>query len=358
LLFLNLLWGFWSLLSGIFVQGYLLQNALRTFVFNFYPLYIYIGIGFGRSAAIGFGDFISLWKKLTIIYSVYALCFIVLFNYEIKAFPSKNIDLFNSPSMSPFLPLSILVLWPNLNGRWKWIALIISTGIMLFAVGRAAILGFLGGMLVWFILNLRAAFRGTLKVVVIILILILIGSSINVVGPHDRSLGFDPIYAIARLAATISPQAASELLGQRGYYLDLESWWGTAYWRSYIWGSIIDKLTYEKAWLTGLSHGASLAEMTLDQQDIFTPHNFIFFALFYTGSIGAIIYCMLLIIILKTLFKLNSPILKNISIILFIVTIVLASFGNFLETPFGAVPFYLLNGLFWVIDMRETSNNA
>jgi hypothetical protein len=79
--------------------------------------------------------------------------------------------------------------------------------------------------------------------------------------------------------------------------------------------------------------------------DLRTPHNIFYFALGYSGWVGVCIFFALQISCFMMLWRLYRLTGQAYGLAAWASTIFAAFFGNVLETPSGAIPFYLIIGL-------------
>lgn len=76
-----------------------------------------------------------------------------------------------------------------------------------------------------------------------------------------------------------------------------------------------------------------------------TPHNIFFYALGYGGWIGVALFFLLQVSLARLLLRAYRVTGQPFGLVFWAMSLSLAFFGNFFETPFGAIPFYLLTGL-------------
>ena len=95
----------------------------------------------------------------------------------------------------------------------------------------------------------------------------------------------------------------------------------------------------------GQGAGASLQDLTPDNQEIHTPHNFMIFCIYYEGYAGLAVFCVFLFFLLGEISLVADPPLRNMLRSIYWSTLVIAIMGNCFEGPMGAIPFYLLCGV-------------
>src|SRR5690606_21321487 len=168
----------------------------------------------------------------------------------------------------------------------------------------------------------------------------------------------DPIFPLSRLVATFDEDAAARMLREAGYVAQADQWAytaaGTASWRQTIWEGVVRSLDTTKLQLIGHGHGTDLSRFTPHGEDIRTPHNFVIFAIFYTGAIGLAFFCLLIAGILMRGYYIPDRNMRALLFALVFMMCMLAVVGNMFETPAGAIPFYLLCGIMLGMDYRRT----
>jgi hypothetical protein len=107
--------------------------------------------------------------------------------------------------------------------------------------------------------------------------------------------------------------------------------WRTVWWHA-IWETIHDDRVRT---LIGFGYGFPLGDLVpyMKNSDTRTPHNIFYYTLGYTGWLGV------------TAFEVYNATGQSYGITMWAAGITSATFSNYLETPFQAIPFYLLAGL-------------
>ena len=238
-------------------------------------------------------------------------------------------------------------MWPLLSG-WslRWIMFPLTMVPMFSASGRGTILGFLLGLGVVACGSRKrftfvAAITGSL-----LLLMMVIGPMIK--GSGDRAENFDPVINVAHIIATFDEDAAYKMLLQRGYLGAADEMLvakGTADWRKAIWTNAIKSL--DTTWLMALGHGhgADVQDLTPDGQELHTPHNFVIYAIYYTGVIGLIVFSAMIITLFFSSWRIPDPSVRLLQMSHVAMMCMVAFVGNMFETPIAAVPFYLLSGV-------------
>jgi hypothetical protein len=184
---------------------------------------------------------------------------------------------------------------------------------------------------------------------------------VSVVGPYlpgedGRAENLDPLLVVARLVSTVNPELGRWMLVQRGYTetaKEMQSAQGTAEWRQAIWHNAVDSLDTTGRVLMGEGFGASLAELTPDGADIHSPHNFVIYSLYYTGAIGAGFFLLMLMSLFARVRHVVHTDLRLMLMGAVVAMVMVGAVGNMFETPFAAIPFYLLVGVGIGVDEGE-----
>lgn len=344
---LTLLWGMFELFRTFAQSTYPTIDAIKTFAFNYYPLCIMIGLAYGADMTVD--RFISWWKKFCIYYAAYAVIYPVAAIYDPQLPWNADVAIFGVPSISGLVPVAILALWPYFRDwKWKYPILLMSFMPLMYYPGRGAILGLALGLACVALVSVQ-------RVLVILLGTAALFIAMSVASPMiERALGddapqIDPIRPLARLVATVNEDFAITMLKEAGYVQDAERMAtvaaGTASWRTTIWAGAVDSLDTTTLMLIGQGHGADLGEYTPHGEDIRTPHNYVIYLIFYTGAIGLALFHLLLLGLLSRALSVPNRNFRAMIVGLILLTCMMALVGNLFETPFAAIPFFLLIGV-------------
>ena len=339
------LWGIIDVIRPVLAQHDAI-SALRTSAFDYYPLFIFAGIAIGQKMS--FDMLIRFSKTFLWCYLLYTIVFYAYgISAEIYVPWNGSWPLFMQPMNAPFAPLLVLCLWPVLKKwRFRWIALPGALFPMLESTGRGAFLGFGIGLAAVACASRRHRALVIWFLTATITFLTLVGPLIPSDGSHSQNL--DPIIQVARIVATVNTDAAYNMLEKRGYHQAATEIWianGTAEWRKTIWRNCMASLNTPSLLLMGQGHGAPLVNYIPDGQNISTPHNFMIYAIFYTGEIGLGLFLLLLLVMLIEARRIRDPNVWAIYVSNIVMTAMVAAVGNALETPMVSVPFYLISGI-------------
>ncbi len=331
-------YGIFQLLRGI-ILGYPPLTAIQCFVFNIYPLYFFIGLWIGHQ---------HTWFLDKIIYllawwnSIYGVAYILALSHLPWTIPgvALEVELFGLPGGTAVAILGLLSFERKLAR--SWLLLLTNAFVLLGLQVRAEWLGFLASLLLWGWLSKRLGLM--LKGISIIIILIGVGYATDFSLPSPKSRGGEISVReiFARAIAPLNPEMASK------YTRNTEAYAGTATWRMNWWRAIWDSVHQnETNILLGHGYGFHLGGLGPYQiaEDTRTPHNVFLYALAYGGWIGVIIFITLQLFLVRLLWIAYRLTKQPFGIAFWVLSLFMASFGNFFETPFGAIPFYLLIGL-------------
>jgi hypothetical protein len=333
-------WGIIEVARSLMLQRSLV-DSLRTAAFNYYPMYLLVGITIG--ATLQFAYFLRVVKWLVGIFAVRS--FLMLCNIEVGGL-----------GLSSITAVFLLAVWSELKA-WKWRHLLLA--LCLFPVfyagthGRSGVIGLFGGMLAIAVSSRKQLIEWSIWGGAAFVVLMLVGPRIP--GPAGGAPPLDPVVEIARVVASDHPDLAIRIVKWRagrtvtGAYRDeidnITNVRGTAAWRQIIWRRAIGSLNTPTLQLLGKGEGISIQDLTPDGQDIRSPHNIAIYCLYYTGYVGLAIFGLLFFAMWNTGTMLEHPVLRRLYSASFWSMLLLAITGNCLETPFGAIPFYLFQGV-------------
>jgi len=147
--------------------------------------------------------------------------------------------------------------------------------------------------------------------------------------------------ALAPFRADVSSLEAAEGSGgtdsQEATFVFRTVWWIA------IWDFVHSSL---QTAVLGNGYGFPLGDLVpyTAGSSIRTPHNTFFYALGYTGWVGVALFLLFQFRILRLLIESHSISSEPFGVILWVAMMVLGMFFPLCETPYGAIPFYLLTG--------------
>jgi O-antigen ligase len=152
---------------------------------------------------------------------------------------------------------------------------------------------------------------------------------------------------LARIIAPIDLELAKELSPNAKRHA------GTAEWRE-LWWEQIWLSAHSTLMLEAFGHGYGFdlfglapKEVRSGQEDweVRTPHSVFFYALGYTGWVGVALFTALQIAIVRLLWRSYRISGQPAGLALWVMGMARAMFEEGFETPFKAIPFYLLMGM-------------
>lgn len=335
-LYLFLSYGLIQVWRGL-SQGYPVLTTLRDFAFNYYPLYLFLGLYVGLRQPKFLHRFIRVlawWNGL------YGLTYVLLLYFLPYTMPgTESVRLFGQPIGSAVAILGLLCFERNL-AKVRFL-LLLNAFVMLGVAIRAEWLGFTVGLLLlgWLSGRLRVVVAGVAAVVLLLTIGYLTDFSLPGPGGGGEISSRE---IVARVVAPFNPNLAAELTPFAEGYAGTVQWrvdWWTA-----IWSSIHEDLRLS---LLGHGYGYPLADLVVSRsgEALRTPHNIFFYALGYGGWISIALFFLLQVSLARLLLRAYRITGQPFGLVFWAVSLAIAFFGGFYETPFGAIPSYLLIGL-------------
>jgi hypothetical protein len=332
-------YGVWQVGRGV-LSGHPLIYTMKFFIFNYYTLYMFLGMWVALRTA----DLLPrLIRVLAWVNGIYGLLFLVALRYVPIYIPgdgaANDVPLFSPPSGQVVVILGLLCFEHDL--RRVWFILLLNIVVTLVWQVRAEWLGLALGIFAW------GLFTGRLGRVVAIGFagLAVLGAielaDIRLAGRSGDSVSFSE--NLARVIAPIDLELAKKLSPNAAWHA------GTAEWREEWWEQIWLSI-HSTPMLTALGHGYGfdlygLAPQGRDVVDVRTPHSVFHYALGYTGWVGVALFAMLQWAILRLLWRSYRLTGQPAGVVLWVMGMAMAFFQESFETPYRAIPFYLLTGM-------------
>jgi hypothetical protein len=332
-----MMFGIWQVLRGA-LNGVSLFAVLKYFVFNYYTIYVFLGIWIGSRAPL-------LLPKLTVILAwtngIYGLFYIVGLESVAIMVPGSDIKLFGQPGGAAIAILGLVCLERYL-GR-VWIPLSLNIIVIMAMQVRAEWLGLAVGMLAWGLITRRLGKVFAVGFAGLMILGLVELADVKIPGRAGHvSLGT----IIGRVIAPIDKEFA------KTFSPKAEEAAGTFEWRQKWWEQIW-RSAQSTPMLQMFGHGYGFDLFSLAPPDvrggqaevIRTPHNVFYYALGYTGWTGVVLFGLLQLTIFLALWQSFRVAGQFVGILWWLAGMSMSFFGNYFETPFGAIPFYLLIGL-------------
>jgi hypothetical protein len=322
-------------------------TALKNLPFNYYPLLVLLGLWLGQKDRRLLERFAWALAVVNAVYGVSTVLFLSKLHVNLPG--SSGLDsagavpLFSVNTGSAIAIIALLAFPLPLKWR-KWTAvLLLANGFVMFAEQqRSELLGFAVGLFVLCLLkgNLRTFFK--VGLVAVALLGVISVSGIQISGTQNRGGQVSLGGITGRLIAPFDPQLAYRLVGTR-----TSAYAGTVDWRT-SWWSAIWRSAHQNIPTGVFGHGYGYPLQTLVRDvpaGTRTPHDIFFYALGYSGWVGVALFFGLWLYLIRQL-CLSYRITGNpFGLAFACVAFGLGFFGNWFETPFGAVPTYFVVGM-------------
>jgi hypothetical protein len=318
--------------------GYDRTVALQDLMFHFYPLFIFLGLWVSSHHS----DFVArIMVPLAWVHGIYGIAYMaVLHDIGSDNLEPGQASWFGDPIGSAIILLGLLGL--ELPLRRVWLPALLNLGVLLALQVRAEFLALAVGLLLWSALS-RHLVRA-LGIVMIGLTLFLIAATLDlrIESSGTRGGEISARALIGKALAPVVPETA------KAYKRDADDDADTAAWRTGWWRAIWDRVNRrsEDA-LFGLGYGYPIWDLHPQGLDfkLRTPHNVFIFTLGNTGWIGVMFFAAIQLALGRLLWKAYNLSGQPFGLCAWLMLLVKAMFENFFETPFSAIPFYLITGL-------------
>jgi hypothetical protein len=342
-MFAFIAYGVWQVGRGL-LDGYPMIYTLKFFVFNYYAMYLFLGLW----VALQVPDFLRRLIRIAAwVNGIYGIAFIVALRYVPAYMPgydsAVDVPLFSPPGGQVVIILGLLCFERDL--RAVWFVLLLNAVVTLVWQVRAEWLGLAVGTLTWGFLTGRLGRVVAIGMSGIALMGIIELADINLSGRrgYDVSLTENVARVIApidlELARQLSPKAADHA--------------GTAEWRE-LWWEQIWLSVHSKPMLEAFGHGYGFELLSLapasvrggqEEWDVRTPHSVFFYALGYTGWVGVLLFAAFQFAIIRLLWRAFHLTGQPAGLVLWATIMSSCFFELSFETPYKAIPFYLLMGM-------------
>jgi hypothetical protein len=354
-IYLFMAYGLFETFRGVYLDSLSALTALQTLVFNIYPLFFFFGLWIGERYPTFLRTFI--WA-LAWVGGIYGIAWILVLTRVIAYLPgSAEVPIFGQPA-SAYVAIFGLLCFESMRLR-TWIPLLLNGIVLLALQVRGGWAGFLLGMVAWTLITKRFGRVGVAATALAGLLLFSYVFDITLPATGRGNRG--DISARNIVAAVVAPfdrETAVQYSSSAGRYAGTAEW-RTDWWRA-IWRSVHDDPV---RFAIGHGYGFPLRDLVpfLEEEiDLRTPHNVFFYALGYGGWIGVLLFVSLLVTLARLQWRAYQVTGNPFGFVFMAVSIGVASFGDFFETPFGGIPFFLIVGLcaspVLLSERRETSD--
>ncbi len=333
-----LIWGTLQTLRGTLILNHDTLATLQNAVFNYYTIYVFIGLICGGIDR----NFIpKLVRCVAIINGIYGMAYIFWLNrIEITLPWTENVSLFAQPSGSVVALLG-LISYYQLSIR-NLLLYLLNFLVLIGVQVRGEWLAFAVGAIILVIFNKKAGHLIVSILITTILFFSMYITDLNVPSPAHRGeeISFEAL--IARAIAPLNQELAVEIYGEEALSLaGTITSWRIDWWRA-IWETVNSDLSNA---LFGLGYGYPLYSLVpFVGEGVRTPHNVLLYALGYTGWIGVITFFLFQRALGFVLLQAYYHSRNGFGLAVWLGGLAGAFFGNFFETPFGAIPYYTILG--------------
>jgi hypothetical protein len=329
-LLVSIMYGIWGVVYGI-MSGYSVITALEVLVFNFCPLYLFLGMWAGAHRPTVLQTFIkfSLWYTTAF---TFAYFFVLrnLVNDDSIGHPGSGLITFLAPFCFEF-PLSLY-----------WLPIIVGTFNLIAAQIRADWVGLALALAIWGVTTKKLGRILSIAGLFVILLAVGFVFDVRVPGFSDRGGEISARDTVGRALSSFNPELAREYSSGADVYA------GTVHWRETWWKEIREKVSERPATIIfGMGYGFPIAELVsyLKGADIRTPHSIFYFTLCYSGCIGVALFFTLQASILLLHWRTFKATGQIYGFVTHIALLTSAFFGNLFEAPQMAIPLYLMFGM-------------
>jgi hypothetical protein len=330
-------YGSWQVGRGV-LGGYPAIQTLKYFTFNYYTLYLFMGIWIGLQAP----DLLpKLVRSIAWVNGVYGLLFILALRHVeiyIPGFGAQDVPLFSPPTGQVVVILGLLCFERDL--RAVWFVLLLNVVVTLAWQVRSEWVGLAFAILTWGLLTGRLGRVMAMGMAGLAVLGMLALADVRLPG---RSGEVSLSESVARVIAPIDLRLAKELSPRAKFHA------GTADWRE-LWWDGIWRSVHSDPMLEAVGHGygfplVSLAPAGEYKESTRTPHSVFYYALGLTGWIGVVLFAALQFAILRLLWRSYRLTGQAAGLAWWVLWMVRFSFEEGLETPMKAIPFYLMIGI-------------
>jgi len=344
LLLLMLCYGAFEALRGI-LSGYPAFTAARDTAFNYYPLFLLLGIWIGLRDR----DFLRrVTRALAWFNGCYGLAYVVFlselpWNLPGTSNAPSDVPLFGQPFGSAVALLGLITFERQLGRVWYLVAL--NLIVMFWVQIRAEWVVFGVGVLMFAWLTKRLKSLAVAAAAAVLLLAVMYITNIDLPSPKGRGGQFSARDLAARTVAPFDKDLAASLSTKEA----VDQFSGTTVWRlvwwAEIWGQVHASASHT---LLGFGYGYPIGDLNPfiePGEFIQTPHNDFFYALGYSGWVGVLLFVFLQIELLRLLWRSYKITGQSFGLICWAALLSGSMFEDFFEAPFGAIPFYLLVGI-------------
>lgn len=341
-MFISLAYGAVQATRGMFL-GHNKLVTLQTVVFHVYPFFFFVGawVGARRPAALR-----QTLRALAWVVGCYGMIYLLVLSPAgwtdaLEGTEEGYVGLFGQPYGAAVALLGLLCFEP----RWMrdGLPLVLNAAVLLAMQVRAAWLSFAIGVSLWAALSGRIGQLLAVFGILAALFGVALIADVEFPAASGRDDTVTARNLVGRFLAPLSPELAREFSDHVDFYTATVDW-RTMWWKE-IYGMVQETPTRA---VIGPGYGYPIWELhplRIGQDTLRTPHNVFVFALGYTGWLGVAIFYTLQLALLGVMWKAYRRSGQPFGLCCQVLMLTWAHFDNLFETPFGAIPLYLLTGL-------------
>jgi hypothetical protein len=340
----SLLYGFAQTIIGQ-LRGYPLVTTMEILAFNLYPAYLFLGIWIGMRHPGLLRNYIRYSAWLAVVYApLYFLVFRKLTVSLSGLLPGNDMAILGNPGSGSATILALIAYEPNLLKFW--LPLLVCACLTIANQERSDWIGMILALAIWGLLAKRMTrvFQIGAIIAAILIFAALIDLKLPAVAGRGGELSARG--TISRMAGSISPELAREVGGDN---TNAAFYYGTVYWRERWWSNIRYELgkSYQTM-IFGEGYGFNLAHLAnrdVERQGTRSPHDILYFCYAYSGLVGVFIFVWMTACLFWVLWRVFKATGIIYALAYLALQIVLALFGNFIETPQAGIMVYFTVGL-------------
>jgi hypothetical protein len=329
-------YGFFEEARGL-SAGYPTGFTLKNLAFNYYPIYIWLGLWLGGRDV----DMLRRIIRLSAwINGVYGLSYLlVLGQAALYQAGTKDVPFFGQPT-SYITLLGLLCFEPRLRSVWH--LLVMNTVVLLGVQVRGEWVAFLVALFVlgFYGKRLGNVFAGILACGS----LLALGywADISIPAPLNRGGVISTRAIISRALAPIDPALAAEYSENADFYA------GTYDWRTVWWNAIWKDVNSNGSTMVfGRGYGYPVYALSPEvlAEDVRTPHSWFWYSLSYGGWAGVFAFSAFQLALGAALFRNARRTRQYYGFALWCGAMINGLFGSTFDAPFGCIPLYILFGM-------------
>jgi hypothetical protein len=329
-------YGGFELLRGI-AAGNPPTRALQTFVFCVYPLYVFLGVMVGLKRP----ELLSrLLGVLAWVGGAYGLVYVAWLNRLDWSLPwAADVPVLSFGGVDSVALVALIS--STLPLAVSWVPLLANAAVLFAILLRSRWLGVMVAVTV--VAGLRGKLVRVLALAVAAAMVLALAVLLDfeMPAPVGRGGTLSAREVVARSVAVVDPAGAAAL------GTETQGSAATITWRFDLWRAVWNDVHHSPGRaLLGWGHGASLRDVApFVGEDLRSPHSIFLFALAYTGWIGVAAFAGFQLALLELAWRSYRLTGHAFAVGCWVLHLVATQFENMLETPFAAIPFYLLMGL-------------